>query len=218
MILPGLVYKFASLRPISAYFLPQSNSGWSFSSRNIKKGKLVLQYKCKYGHLRTAGLWIMEAGCPWYSWEGEHSATQKQWEKVHNLAMYFSFPLPICTHGHQTVVRSETAALPLADPAGLWLHSLVTFFLSLSLQEMHLKCCWSGVYRRFCDNKYKDDARRLCWKTSRIERELQGVRRCRGVTLQWHCWSQVKNKTAPCSKTACKRRGRTNMFSLYSCL
>lgn len=92
------------------------------------------------------------------------------------------------------------------------------FFLSLSLQEMHLKCCWSGVYRRFCDNKYKDDARRLCWKTSRIERELQGVRRCRGVTLQWHCWSQVKNKTAPCSKTACKRRGRTNMFSLYSCL
>lgn len=141
MILPGLVYKFASLRPISAYFLPQSNSGWSFSSRNIKKGKLVLQYKCKYGHLRTAGLWIMEAGCPWYSWEGEHSATQKQWEKVHNLAMYFSFPLPICTHGHQTVVRSETAALPLADPAGLWLHSLVTFFYPFLFK----RCIWNAA-------------------------------------------------------------------------
>lgn len=66
MILPGIVYESASLPPISAHFLPQSNSGWSFSCRS-RRGLgatilrresylLVLQYKCKYGHLRTAGL------------------------------------------------------------------------------------------------------------------------------------------------------------------
>lgn len=145
MILPGLVYKSSSLPPISEHFLPQSNSGWSYSCRSrrglaatiLKRENhlLVLQYKCKYGHLRTAGLWIMEAGCPWYSWEGERSATQKQREKAHNLTLYFSFPR--CRFAHtasdpgQKWDSSSNAAgccRPLVESTFLFL-SLFFFYL-----------------------------------------------------------------------------------------
>lgn len=106
MILPGLVYKFACLPPISAHFLPQSNSGWSFSCRSqrglaatiLKRQShlLLLQYKCKYGHLRTAGLWIMEAGCPWFfCGRGEKPATQKQREssQPHSVLLFSCVPI-----------------------------------------------------------------------------------------------------------------------------
>lgn len=155
MILPNLVYKFASLPPISAHFLPHSNSGWSFSCRSQKglaatilkrkSHSLVLQYKCKYGHLRTAGLWIMEAGFPWYSWEGEHSGTQKtEREKVHNPWLYFYFLS--CLFAHTAVrcrsgVRQQQQHWRMLQAFGWIRLSLLSPFPS----EMHLKCRWSGV-------------------------------------------------------------------------
>ena len=41
-----------------------------------------------------------------------------------------------CTHGRQTPVRNETAAVMLSDAAGLWLNSLVfliPFFLQICI-------------------------------------------------------------------------------------
>lgn len=141
MILPGIVYKFASQPPISAHFLPQSDSGWSFSGRSqrglaatiLRRGShlLLLQYKCKYGHLRTAGLWIMETGCPWYSWEGEHSATQKRKKKVHNPLLYVSFPWCLFAH---TTVRRQPEVKQQWWRRRRWLHSRML----RALERLHL--------------------------------------------------------------------------------
>lgn len=145
MILPGLVYKSSSLPPISEHFLPQSNSGWSYSWRSLRglaatilkreNHLLVLQYKCKYGHLRTAGLWIMEAGCPWYSWEGYILPLKNRERKLRTscTVLLFSSAL-ICTQRRQTPVRKETAAVTLPDAVGLWLSSLV-FLIPFSLRS-----------------------------------------------------------------------------------
>ena len=171
MILLGLVYKFASLPPISAHFLPQRNSDWSFSCSSqrglaatiLKREShlLVLQYKCKYGHLRTAGLWIMEAGCPWYSWEGEHSATQKQRVKVHNPR---AVPLSSRRLFALTAVRrwSEVRQQQGRCKAFGWglfglSLSLSLFFFFFKPQEVHLKCCRREASLAVCDNKYTND-------------------------------------------------------------
>lgn len=158
---------------------------------------LVLQYECKYGHLRTAGLWIMEAGCPWYSWEGGifcHSKKKKEkkthWEKVHNLAMYISFPLPICTLGSsdsgQKWNRSSSCGQILQ--AFGWLYwSLLSPFSSREASET----LPDGTVVAFFVTVNTEMTHCLFRKTQTVGEEPRGDGRCRGVALKRRGRSQT---------------------------
>lgn len=54
-----------------------------------------------------------------------HSETERESSQPCAVLLFSS--VPICTHGRQTAVRSETAAVTLPDATGLWLISLVSF-------------------------------------------------------------------------------------------
>lgn len=54
-----------------------------------------------------------------------HSKTERESSQPGAAPLFSS--VPICTHGRQTTVRSETAAVTLPGAAGLWLDSQVSF-------------------------------------------------------------------------------------------
>lgn len=197
-------------------FCPRATLTGPSAAAILKRGShlLVLQYKCKYGHLRTAGLWIMEAGCAWYSWEGDILPLKNRARK---FTTWWCTSLFLCLFAHWAV--RQRPEVRQRHYRCRWLNSLVSF-IPFFLQGTHLKCCWNGLYHHFCDSEYADDVLPLLENIER-ERELQGFRQC-----GWGVGGSLCNDTAdymwkikqPPQQTAGKLRRRTSMFSSYSCV
>lgn len=146
---------------------------------------------------------------------GGHSATQKQSEKVHNLVMYFSFPLPICTLGRQTATRSETAALPL--PLVEFTCLFYPFFSSRHASKMLLERALSPFLWQWIRR----------WCVAFAGKHWKGKGAAGLQTMRVGGWGgSLCNDTAdymwkikqPPQQTAGKLRRRTSMFSSYSCV
>lgn len=136
-----------------------------------------------------------------------HSKTQRESSQPCTVLLFSS--APICTHGCQTAVRSETAAGMLPDAEGLCLDfvSLIPFF---SLRDASKAPAEAERSVAVCDNKCRDDAPPLPASAERrgegrVAAGCEALQRGHFAETQLII-STVKDKMSPTAKTAIKLR------------